>query len=486
MTDEKLDEFRALFGELVHAALEDRRMGEAEFGALLREHLGAEPSGIPVVAEEVNAWDHANLQLGLEALLEGEGRSARLVGIAGGQKRFMGVSLSDMVTEQHYRVGSVEYQNLPVGPDRTHPCMLFGLVLLDDPRGRGAILVRRAEQHGPRMAGLQVEVLTAVEGLAAALLDELRGHMAERNVFRGQLLSFEQKMWGGSEVVFHERSEMSSDELILPEGLRERIERHAIGIGRRAEALRASGRHLKRGVLLHGPPGTGKSLTVRWLSSELPQATIVVLSGGALGSVGPVCRMARELSPSMVVLEDVDLVGEDRTFGPAATRPLLFELLDELDGMADDADVCVVLTTNRPDLLEPALAARPGRVDLAVELPLPDAECRKRLFRRFAQGLSLEGVDVDQVVARTEGVTASFFRELLRQAALVAAERGSSTVVGADLTAALDAMLEQTGEMTRILLGARAPEGHAAPSPQAWMIPASRLGGGVQGRLGPP
>jgi ATP-dependent 26S proteasome regulatory subunit len=189
----------------------------------------------------------------------------------------------------------------------------------------------------------------------------------------------------------------------------------------------------------------------------------------------------------MVVLEDVDLVGEDRTMGAPGAQPLLFELLDELDGMADDADVCVLLTTNRPDLLEPALAARPGRVDLAVELPLPDADCRRRLFERFARGLELDGVDVDVVVAGTEGVTASFFRELLRQAALVAAERGSSTVVGADLTAALDAMLEQTGEMTRILLGARAPEGLAAPSPQAWMIPASRLGRGssYQARLGP-
>jgi SpoVK/Ycf46/Vps4 family AAA+-type ATPase len=124
--------------------------------------------------------------------------------------------------------------------------------------------------------------------------------------------------------------------------------------------------------------------------------------------------------------------------------------------------VCVVLPTNRPDLLEPALAARPGRVDLAVELPLPDGDCRRRLFQRFAQGLELDGVDVEAVVARTDGVTASFFREL-------------------------DALLEQTGEMTRILLGARAPEGQVAPSPAAWMARAARLGsGGQTGILGPP
>src|SRR5919201_4677825 len=105
-------------------------------------------------------------------------------------------------------------------------------------------------------------------------------------------------------------------------------------MGRRAGELRGAGGHLKRGLLLHGPPGTGKSLTVRWLASELRDASIIVLSGGALGSLAPVVRLARDLAPGMVVLEDVDLVAEDRTMGPPGMRPVLFELLDELDGMA--------------------------------------------------------------------------------------------------------------------------------------------------------
>jgi len=102
-----------------------------------------------------------------------------------------------------------------------------------------------------------------------------------------------------------------------------------------------------------------------------------------------VFRLARELAPSLVVLEDVDLVGEERTMMPAAAGPVLFELLNELDGIGDDADVAVVLTTNRADLLEPALAARPGRVDLA-ELPLPDAASRRRLLDLYARGLPLD------------------------------------------------------------------------------------------------
>ena len=80
-----------------------------------------------------------------------------------------------------------------------------------------------------------------------------------------------------------------------------------------------------------------------------------------------------------MVLEDVDLVAEDRSFGPGSS-PVLFDLLDAMDGAAADADLLFVLTTNRADLLEPALAARPGRVDVAIEIDLPDADARRRLL----------------------------------------------------------------------------------------------------------
>ena len=92
--------------------------------------------------------------------------------------------------------------------------------------------------------------------------------------------------------------------------------------------------------------------------------------------------MARALQPAMLVVEDVDLIAEDRGMHPGQ-HPLLFQLLNEMDGLAEDADVVFVLTTNRADLLEPALAARPGRVDQAVALELPDAEARRALFELY-------------------------------------------------------------------------------------------------------
>jgi ATP-dependent 26S proteasome regulatory subunit len=182
----------------------------------------------------------------------------------------------------------------------------------------------------------------------------------------------------------------------------------------------------------------------------------VILSGPALGALAQAMTIARSLQPSMVVLEDVDLVAEHRGHSPFG-QPILFQLLNEMDGMAEDADVVFVLTTNRADLLEPALAERPGRVDQAVALELPDADSRRALFELYRGPLEVDTSGLDDVLARTEGVTASFLKELLRRAALLAATRTSVedrlAVSAADLTGALDELLDTRNAMTRTLLG---------------------------------
>jgi ATP-dependent 26S proteasome regulatory subunit len=133
-----------------------------------------------------------------------------------------------------------------------------------------------------------------------------------------------------------------------------------------------------------------------------------------------------------------------------------------MDGLAEDADVVFLLTTNRADLLEPALASRPGRVDQAVHIDLPDRDARHRLVELYAGRLDVDLSRLDDVLDRTEGVTASFLKELLRRAAVVAADRqdapddDSALAVSADdLEAALDELLDTRNQMTRAVLGFR-------------------------------
>jgi ATP-dependent 26S proteasome regulatory subunit len=279
------------------------------------------------------------------------------------------------------------------------------------------------------------------------------------NVFRGQVLSFDHEMFGPGPGLlnFLDRPVMTRDDLVLPGGTLELTERQVLGIAVHRERLRRSGQHLKRGVLLHGPPGTGKTHTVRYLLSRSEGTTVILLSGSALGMIGEACSIARSLQPSIIVVEDVDLIAEQRGMHPGQ-HPLLFQLLNEMDGLTPDADVVFVLTTNRPDLLEPALADRPGRVDQAVEIPLPDQEARRRLIELYRGNLGLDGIDLGLAIERTEGVTASFIKELLRRAALIRAEADgaasdSITLVREDLTEALDQLLDERNQLTRVLLG---------------------------------
>jgi ATP-dependent 26S proteasome regulatory subunit len=232
----------------------------------------------------------------------------------------------------------------------------------------------------------------------------------------------------------------------------ERIERHTKTFSDHSESLRASGRHLKRGLLLHGAPGTGKTLTVMYLSSLMPQRTVLLLTGNALGAVGAACDMARELAPAMLVMEDVDLVAEDRMRGQPTT--VLFELLNQLDGLNEDVDIIFVLTTNRPEIIEPALASRPGRIDLAVEMPLPDEAGRSRLLDLYGHGLQLELDDRARFIAATDGVTPAFIREALRRAALIALERGRDNQINDELlAAAVHELRDDSDRLTNSLLG---------------------------------
>jgi ATP-dependent 26S proteasome regulatory subunit len=266
----------------------------------------------------------------------------------------------------------------------------------------------------------------------------------------------------------------------LPGTVLARIERHALGVAGHRDALLAVGQHLKRGLLLFGPPGTGKTHTTRYLLGQMSGYTRLVLTGRSLVAIGAVTDLARALLPAVVVLEDVDLVAEERSLGPASS-PVLFDLLDAMDGAAPDADLLFLLTTNRADLLEPALAARPGRVDVAVEIALPDAPARERLMTLYGRGvpLALTPEDVNVAIERTDGTTASFLKELIRRSVLESLDEDPAltAVTGTHLTRALDDLLDAAQAVTRTLLGvgvdpADLPAGgvlQAGPVPGAMM-----------------
>ncbi len=448
------------------ARAEDR----PSFARLINEHLGVPLEGVEVVEESWPSYDLVNIQVGLNAWLDETGagatgklRTHRLVGLAHYRHREFG--LSDLLQRGHHddeddygpTPGNVSWSNLASGPDgQVQRAVRAGLYLVTEGEVRSAILVLAADPESG-MGAAQVHVVANQAGVAGAIAAELRRLALVHNVFRGQVISFGRNMFGdrGAALQFHRRPSLTEDEVILPAGTLATIRRQVVGVAEHRERLLRARQHLKRGLLLYGPPGVGKTHSVRYLTSRLEGVTIVQLTGDSLGLIGTACSVARTLQPAMVVVEDVDLIAEDRGMHPGH-HPLLFQLLNEMDGLAEDVDVVFLLTTNRAELLEPALAARPGRVDQAVPLELPDADSRLRLFGLYRGRLSVDESRLDTVIARTEGVTASFLKELLRRAALVAAsetDSGDLAVSADQLDAALDELLDTRNAMTRVLLG---------------------------------
>jgi len=448
----------------VRSVVRAARVDEAvTLAGLLRAHLAGDIDELSIVEEQWPPYDHVNVQAGLDAWLDALGRQHELVGVIGFLHREFGLSELVGGGEQHgpmaLRPGNVSRANLPCGPDgAVRACVRCGVYLVTDGDRRTALLMRGAEMHSSHQS-VTVEIASTDPGFAAVAAAEIRALAVEHNVFRGQVLSFGTEVFGHGTTLlqFHRRPSLAASQLILPEDVLAAVQRQVVGIARHKERLLAAGQHLKRGLLLYGPPGVGKTHTVRYLVGSLVGTTVIELTGNALHLVGQACSIARTLAPAMLVVEDVDLIAEDRGMHPG-DHPMLFQLLNEMDGLAEDADIVFVLTTNRADLLEPALAARPGRVDQAIELELPDAAARRALFELYRGALAVDTSRIDDVIARTDGVTASFLKEVLRRAAVRAAEESDAAdgrlAVSADvLDAALDELLDTRNAMTRVLLG---------------------------------
>ena len=429
--------------------------------ALLRDHLTAAGLEQSVVSRQLPPFEHVNLQAALDAWMAAESRSVTVQGLAI-PPHYGPIELQQLLHgEQRPRVrlSAPELVDLPSGLDRTLACLTRALLLVTDARGSYVLFVQGPDPHEQQVLSVEVAGLATREVQAVLReLDELR---SKHNVYRGQLLELVPGP-GGVQFRFVALPPTERDEVVLPEPVLRRAERHTVDVAAQRAALRAAGQHLKRGLLLHGPPGTGKTHTMRYLVQQLPGATVLLLSGRSLHLIGMLIQLARDLEPAVLVLEDVDLVAESRDFGHGSS-PVLFELLDAMDGAASDADLLFLLTTNRADLLEPALAARPGRVDVAVEIGLPGAHSRRRLLELYSRGVPMElsETEVRDAVERTTGVTASFIKELVRRAVLEALESDGSQlrqVSGVHLARALDDLLDSSQSVTRALLGVSADQ----------------------------
>ncbi|MEN6341943.1 MAG: proteasome-activating nucleotidase [Methanospirillum sp.] len=203
-----------------------------------------------------------------------------------------------------------------------------------------------------------------------------------------------------------------------------------------------------KGILLHGSPGTGKTLIAKAVAHEA-QATFIRMSGSELvhkyiGEGAQLVRelfsLARERAPSIVFIDEIDAVGSirtnDGTSGSAEVQRTLMQLLAEMDGFNTRGDVRIMAATNRVDMLDPALL-RPGRFDRVIEIPLPDSASRYEILRIHSSRMHLVGVRLDRIAEQTEEFSGAELQAVCREAGMIAVRREALSVTHADFLAAV-------------------------------------------------
>lgn len=355
-------------------------------------------------------------------------------------------------------IGPLQYDDIDVGEALPARCVRQALWLSIADGVPFAVLVGRAVH-----VGMQVEV-AAPSGDAGLkfsekFFDQLEASISTGRTYRGKVISLEMGVdYTGriSHVKVHRLRKVRREDVILPERTLALLESNLSGfIGVRG-GIRQMGLSAKKGLLFYGPPGNGKTHTLYYLADALRGHTTLLITAEQVVYLEHYFKLARFLQPSIIVVEDVDLIARERTHLQVPGQEMLLnKLLNEMDGLREDAEVIFILTTNRPDQLEPALASRPGRIDQAIEFPLPDDIGRAKLARLYGQRLELNDEIVGTIVSKTKGSSAAFIKELMRRSAQFVLQAGGDkalTVRAVD--AALEEMVFLGGSLNLKLLGA--------------------------------
>jgi transitional endoplasmic reticulum ATPase len=194
-----------------------------------------------------------------------------------------------------------------------------------------------------------------------------------------------------------------------------------------------------KGIMMYGPPGTGKTLLAKAVANEAESNFISVKGpellnkfvGESEKGVREVFSKARENAPTVIFFDEIDSMAGERggsTTDSGVGDRVISQLLTELDGLEELEDVVVIATTNRPDLIDSALL-RPGRLDRHIHVPVPDEEGRRKIFEVHTRNKPLaEGVDLDDLAARTEGYVGADIEAVAREAAMAASREFVNSV----------------------------------------------------------
>lgn len=419
-------------------------------------------SGIETSVRSFPLRMRADLQLAFDQILTPA--TIRQLGIKAGYS-YQTVEFADLweTRQSAQTIAPIQYTELDIGEDVPRRCVGTALWLLDSEGLKHAVVVSQEQgMRGDPRVRMEIAVPIGQAGadLVARYFREIEKVIEKAESYRGKVLSLElENRWQGlaGGVTIHRLPVVARDDVILPAKALALLDRNVLGFAECRPKLRAMGQPSKKGLLFYGPPGTGKTHTIQYLASSLAGHTTLLVTADQVCLLNEYFGLARLLQPAILVIEDADLIARDRGgMRDAGEEALLNKLLNEMDGLRQDADIFFILTTNRPEHLEPALAGRPGRIDQAIEFPLPDEDGRLKLALLYGGNLQLDEVVRRKIVERTEGVSGAFIKEFMRRISQRVLEDGSpdQRASEAHVLAALDEIMFDGGTLNAQILGA--------------------------------
>ncbi|MBI5367367.1 MAG: ATP-binding protein [Planctomycetes bacterium] len=314
----------------------------------------------------------------------------------------------------------IRIDNLELGPREWLEVPRSALVFARGRAGRCVFYFQAAKNDVPL-----VEVGLHADGDAQPLLSAWELYVRRHHPLRNRVIH------PTGEILTFERH-YSWDDLYLPAALKADLRSFVeMQFCYPRAVLAHLGIRRRRGAILHGRPGSGKTLIGRILASTL-KASFIWATPASLGGedgIQETLELARLLAPTVLFLEDLDILAEDRATSSMTVG--LGELMNQLDGCPGDHEILTIATTNRLEVVEDAIRNRPGRFDRLFEIPPPDRESRSAMLRRRVAGHTVSATDLDWLTRATEDRTGAELEEIVNSALALAFEAaGTRTTAG--------------------------------------------------------
>jgi len=311
------------------------------------------------------------------------------------------------------------YLDVSTDSENTENCLRNGRMLLEKDENRLVATVDINLQH---RNSIQVEAPSRMEKEIEEFITSIGTILEKENFYRKK--SFEY----GYRHRFLKPGKRPWESIILSPEIKDEIRANTVGFLKKRDRWSDYGIPTRRGIILAGQPGTGKTIVCKALMAEAEGMTCITTNAYGISEdeyITELYEMAQDLSPSIVFIEDIDLIGQNRNEFGYQKGSALLSLLNVMDGIEENREIITVATTNCLDTLDKALGERPSRFDRVIKLGQPTLEQRREFIKLLGRKIPMDEVSQDYIARRAEYCTPAQLQEIVH--GLVIEQAGEMT-----------------------------------------------------------